>query len=114
MSQEPLTVAPDMYRLLFENERVRVLECTFQPGQKIGQHSHPDHSVYVAEAGTIRIHKPDGSYVDVVLELGQVIWIPAETHWGENIGSSVIRLVVTELKEAPAVHAHEMESPAAE
>ena len=29
-SQDPLKVAPGMYKLLFENERVRVMEVTLQ------------------------------------------------------------------------------------
>lgn len=101
-AQDPLVAAPEMYRLLFENERVRVMEVAFQPGQKIAAHSHPDHFVYVAEAGTLRLFKPDGTSSDAELSVGMVVWIPAETHWAENIGTTVVRLVVTELKSAAA------------
>ena len=99
IAQDPLVAAPEMYRLLFENERVRVMEVTFQPGQKIAPHSHPDHYIYVAEAGTIRISKPDGTSTDAELQVGQVLWIPAETHWAENIGTTKVRLIVNELKD---------------
>lgn len=102
-AQNPLEVAPDMYRLLHENERVRVLEVTFQPGQSIPPHSHPDHMAYAVEGGKLRLSKPDGSSSDVDLAAGQVLWIPAETHWAENIGDTVVRILVVELKEpAPA------------
>lgn len=96
---DPLQVAPDMYRLLMENERVRVMEVTFGPGKKIAKHSHPDHFVYVVEAGTIKISKPDGTFSDATVKVGDVMWIPAETHWAENTGATTVRLVVTELKE---------------
>jgi quercetin dioxygenase-like cupin family protein len=102
MAQDPLVVAPEMYRLLFENERVRVMEVTFQPGQKIAPHSHPDHYVYVAEAGKIRIFSPDGTSTDADLQVGQVLWLPAQTHWAENIGTTTVRLIVNELKDAAA------------
>ena len=102
LAQDPLAVAPEMYKLLFENERVRVMEVTFQPGQKIAPHSHPDHYVYVAEAGTLRLFHPEGEPSDVTLQVGQVIWIPAETHWAENAGTTTIRLIVNELKEPAA------------
>ena len=98
-ADDPLTVAPDMYKLLFENDRVRVMEVTFQPGQKIAKHSHPDHYVYVAEGGLLKISKPDGSNVDANLTPGQIVWIPAETHWATNGGKTKIRLIVNELKE---------------
>lgn len=106
-AQDPLDVAPEMYRLLFENERVRVMEVTFQPGQSIKPHSHPDHYVYVAEGGKLRISHPDGTSMDAALNVGDVVWIPAETHWAENIGDSVVRLIVNELKEPPPAKAHE-------
>jgi quercetin dioxygenase-like cupin family protein len=44
---EPLEAAPEMYKLKYENDRVRVMEVTFQPGEKIAEHTHPDHFVYV-------------------------------------------------------------------
>jgi beta-alanine degradation protein BauB len=97
---DPLVVAPDMYKLVFDNERVRVMEVEFQPGQKIGKHSHPDHYVYVLTTGKLRISKPDGTSSDVDVKAGQVMWIPAETHWAENIGATPVRLSVNELKEA--------------
>lgn len=111
----PLEVAPDMYKLKFENERVRVMEVTFQPGQKIAEHSHPDHFVYVVEGGQLKISHPDGSAMDADLKVGDVVWINAESHWAENTGATVVRLLVTDLKEAKPVEAAAVETaPAAE
>jgi beta-alanine degradation protein BauB len=98
-AQDPLKVAPDMYKLLLENDRVRVMEVVFKPGSKIAKHSHPDHFVYVAEAGKLTLHKGEGAKSDADLKIGDVMWIPAETHWAENIGTTQVRLIVTELKE---------------
>lgn len=95
---DPLKVAPGMYKKLFENEKVRVMEVTFEPGQKIASHSHPDHFVMVLEAGTLKIFKPDGSADEMALQKDQVVWIPAETHWAENTGKSTVKLLVSELK----------------
>ena len=99
---DPLAVAPDMYKLQFENDRVRVMQVIFQPGQRIAEHSHPDHFVYVLDGGTLQISKPDGSVSDANVKPGDVIWIDAETHWAVNTGTSVVRLLVTELKEPKA------------
>ena len=97
---DPLVVAPDMYKLKFENERVRVMEVTFQPGQKIAEHSHPDHFVYVEEAGQLKISHPDGTSMDANLKVGDIVWINAETHWAVNTGTTEVKLLVTELKES--------------
>src|SRR3989338_9126748 len=96
---DPLEAAPDMYKLKFENERVRVMEVTFQPGEKIAEHSHPDHFVFVEEGGNLQIAHPDGSTMDADLKVGDIVWINAETHWAVNTGTTVVRLLVTEIKE---------------
>ena len=99
VAADPLEVAPDMYKLKFENDRVRVMEVTFQPGEKIAEHSHPDHFVVVEEGGKLQISHPDGSVMDADLKVGDVVWINAESHWAVNTGTTVVRLLVTELKE---------------
>lgn len=97
---DPLEVAPEMYKLVHDSDRVRVMQVTFQPGEKIAEHSHPDHFVYVLDAGNLQITKSDGTVTDAVLKVGDVIWIDAETHSAVNTGSTPVKLLVTELKEA--------------
>ena len=99
LAQDPLTVAPKMYKLRTENERIRVMEVTFAPGTKIEQHSHPDHMVYALTGGTLKIHKGDGTSMDADLKTSDVLWFPGETHWAENTGQTTVRLLVVELKE---------------
>src|SRR5690349_11703002 len=82
---DPLKAAPGMYKLDFENEQVRVMEVTFKPGEKIAKHTHPSaHFVYVLEPGQLTISKPDGTSSVADLKQGQVMWMPAETHWAQN------------------------------
>jgi len=95
---DPLKVAPDMYSLLYENEQVRVMTVTFKPGQKIAEHSHPDHYVVVTKPGKLKITKKDGTSSEVDLKMNQVMWINAETHWAENVGKSQVELIVNEMK----------------
>jgi len=98
-SMDPLKVAPDMYSLVFENDRVRVMQVVFKPGQSIKEHTHPnDHFVYVLEGGQLTIYKKDKAPSVADLKVGQVVWIPAETHWAKNTGPSQIKLLVNELK----------------
>lgn len=99
MAQDPLEVGPDIYKLVFENERVRVLDAQFKPGSKIAMHSHPDHFAYVLAAGNMRLSYPDGTTKDIEAKAGDVMWVKAETHAGENIGTTDVHLLVVELKE---------------
>jgi beta-alanine degradation protein BauB len=99
-TDHPLNAAPSMYKLDFENDQVRVMEVTFKPGEKIAKHTHPvAHYVYVLEAGQLTISKPDGTSSIADLKKGQVMWLPAETHWAQNTGRSEVKLLVSELKQ---------------
>jgi quercetin dioxygenase-like cupin family protein len=99
-AQDPTQVGPTIYKLLFENERVRVFEVRFKPGEKIALHAHPDHVVYVLGDGKLKLSYPDGKAVEVGLKAGQTLWIPAETHAAENVGPTDAHSLVVELKEA--------------
>lgn len=99
LAQDPLEVAPDMYKLLLENDRVRVMEVSFKPGEKIDTHSHPDHVAYIASGGTLSITEQGKEPQDIVATDGQVLWLDAQTHSAVNVGQTDIKIVVVELKE---------------
>ena len=98
-AQNPLEVAPDMYKLKFENDRVRVMEVTFAPGASIAMHSHPDHFVHVASGGKLALSYPDGTSKELEAKAGEILWIDAESHAAKNPGDTEVKLLVVELKE---------------
>lgn len=97
-AQDPVEVAPNIYTVLFENEKVRVSEAHLKAGDTVPEHSHPDHLVYVLSPGKIRLTLPDGTAKEVEAKAGEVIWSDPETHTTENIGGTDFRLLVVELK----------------
>jgi quercetin dioxygenase-like cupin family protein len=98
VAQDPVTVGPDIYKCTFENAHTRLCEVTFKPGAKIGMHSHPDHLVYVLSPGKLRITRAGGESQEAELKAGATLWIPAETHQAENIGSTEVKSLVIEYK----------------
>jgi quercetin dioxygenase-like cupin family protein len=96
---DPTIVASNVYRLLLDNERVRVFDVKFKPGEKAKMHSHPDHVVFVLGDGKVNLALPDGSSQDVPLKEGQAMWIGAGPHETTNLGNKDVHLVVFELKE---------------
>ena len=48
---DPKDVASNVYCFIMENERVRVFNATFKPGEIAPMHHHPDHVVYVLKGG---------------------------------------------------------------
>jgi quercetin dioxygenase-like cupin family protein len=101
MALDPVETNPGNYRVAFENERVRVLEYTDEPGHATSEHSHPD-SVMITLSSFRRRISSNGKFVDVELPAGVARWLPAQHHWGENTGDSETHTFFIELKE-PAV-----------
>jgi quercetin dioxygenase-like cupin family protein len=96
-AQDPMTVGPSIYRLILENERVRVLEARFLPGASIGAHMHPDHVVVVISAGKLSITNTEGTR-EIDAKVGDTFFIPAQTHSARNVGTTEFVCVVTEIK----------------
>jgi quercetin dioxygenase-like cupin family protein len=98
MAQEPAKAAPNSYKTIFENERVRVHEVNVKPGDKVPTHSHPDHFAYAMSACTLSITPEGGKAETVETKAGQVLWLNAVTHSAENPGKTECKLLVVDLK----------------
>ena len=95
--EDPTDTDPDKYKVVFENERVRVLEYRDDPGAKTSPHDHPD-SVMITLSGFDRRLTFGDQTREVTLEPAQIRWLDAQTHSGENIGSTPTHVVFVELK----------------
>lgn len=101
-SHDPTVTDPNFYKVIFENERVRVLEYRDEPGDHTHVHRHPD-SVMVTLSAFRRRVTSGGRNVEVELKAGEARWVGAQEHAGENIGHTASRSIFIELKEpAPA------------
>jgi hypothetical protein len=99
MAQDPAQVAQQNYKVLFENDRVRVLEYRSKPGDKAVMHVHPDYFVYNLSAYKIKFTAPDGKTVEPPeAKVGAVTWRGAETHATENVGTTDAHVLIVELK----------------
>ena len=101
MSLDPVVSNPEHYKVVFENERVRVLEYSDAPGDVTTPHRHPDSVMYTLSSFRRRLVSGDTSR-EVQLESGTVGWLPAQEHHGENIGDTPTHVVFVELKEPGA------------
>lgn len=105
MSLDPVESNPEHYSVIFENERVRVLEYTDSPGDKTTPHEHPDSVMYTLSAFHRRLHSGE-THRDVELPAGLTSWLPAQQHAGENIGDTQTHVLFVELKEGTSVPSH--------
>src|SRR5437764_2991591 len=76
-AQDPTVVAPKSYRVVFENDRVRVLEYKNRPGVGPcgrGRHYHPAHlDIFLSEFAGQMTHE-DGRVTNGKATVGQVAW----------------------------------------
>ena len=98
MSDDPAITNPESYQVIFENDRVRVLEYRDQPGHRTKPHRHPDSVMYTLSSFRRRIEAGNRT-VDVELSAGEVRWVGAQEHAGENIGDTDSHTIFVELKE---------------
>ncbi len=95
---DPVEVSPELYHVVFENDRVRVLEYRDAPGDQTRPHSHPD-SVMVTLSSFRRRLSSGGREVELELPAFQARWLDAQEHSGRNIGESPTHAMFIELKE---------------
>lgn len=96
--RDPLQVAPAHYTVRLENERVRVLEGVDQPGEAIALHDHPDTLMVAMAPFERRLTLGNGRVITTAAKAGDVRWMPAQAHSGENIGSTPTRALFVEFK----------------
>lgn len=97
MTLDPTTTNPQFYRVLWENDDVRVLEYEDEPGDETTPHRHPN-SVMVTLTGFERELSTGGRTLDVTLPAGAAVWLPAQSHSGKNIGTTPTHTILIELK----------------
>src|SRR3954453_11244814 len=100
MSSDPTVTDPDLYKVIFENDRVRVLEYRDSPGDRTTPHSHPDSVMYTLTSFQRRVSVDGTESRDVHIEAGGAGWLPAQQHSGHNIGDTTTHVIFVELKES--------------
>ena len=106
-SLDALIAAPNHHKLLFENERVRVLYTSIPAGDKVPVHTHRWPSVlYIqswgefvrcGENGKVLL---DSRTVEAFKTPSEVLWSqPLPPHTLENVGSTSIDIIAVELKD---------------
>jgi quercetin dioxygenase-like cupin family protein len=96
--KDPAKVEPNHYKVIFENDRVRVLDAKYKPGEKGVMHTHPDHISYVFKGGIGKFTLPEGKSQEIEAKTGKVIWVSAGSHIFENTGKTEIHVLGVELK----------------
>jgi len=101
-AQDAAKVDAKHYKVVFENDQVRVLRITYGPHEKGVMHSHPAGVVVFLNDTHGKFTMPDGKTQDVSIKAGTVQWSEPTTHQPENVGDKEFEVIQVELKGKPA------------
>ncbi len=100
-AQDPAKLAPEMYKVVLENDHVRVIDYHLKPGEREPMHSHPKGIVvYYFTDAKMRQTLPDGTSTEASNKAGDVLWRDPVTHRAENVGGAEIHALLVEPKDA--------------
>jgi len=115
-AQDPVKVAGGQYKVIAENDDVRLLEANLAPGAKTAMHAHPDLMAVMLQPGPTKWTMPDGKTEQSAPDMkrGSVLAIPAQSHVSENMGKTPLKVVLIEFKKPapPAAKARKASSTA--
>jgi beta-alanine degradation protein BauB len=98
---DPVKLDPRSYRVLFENDKLRVIEYHAKPGLGVcgqGRHYHPEHLTIALSGGKVRLRDESGKLKIVAAAPGYMFWSGAEVHEVENISGRDMHAYLIEYK----------------
>ncbi len=109
---DPVQAQPEHYKVLLDNDHVRVFVADLKPGEISPWHSHPAYVLYALTDGKARLSSPDGTVKEIAIAAGMTAFHDAEVHQVENIGDTEFRVLHVELKGVgPGATEHTMFAP---
>ena len=99
LNRDPVKISPGLFRVLLENQHVRVVNYSLQPGEKDEWHTHPAKSSYVVSGGKLKVYLKNGETILADEKEGTASWMDyVGEHYVENIGNTTVTIVFTEIK----------------
>lgn len=102
-AQDPVKLSPHMYKVLMENDHVRVLEFRAKAGEKEPLHSHPGMVVHILSDTKVRLTAAGGRPEEPEGKTGDTIWVDPVTHTFEVLGPGDAHELIVEIKSATSV-----------
>jgi len=97
-SQDPVKQSPQYYKVLLENDQVRVLEYRFKSGEKELMYTHTPGLLYIFDDAKLRTTYPDGRTEESAGGAGEAHWRNPVTHAIENIGNTEAHALAVDVK----------------
>ncbi|NND15681.1 MAG: hypothetical protein HKN89_05105 [Eudoraea sp.] len=94
---DPLVVGKDYIQMFSDTLGVQMYLMTMKPGDSVGLHVHPDHTVYVLEGGKLMLYLDGTETMEMELPTGAGFVSGPLTDAATNIGDTEIQLIISEI-----------------
>ena len=115
LAQDPVKVDAKHYKVMSENDKVRIVKVHYGPHEKSVMHSHPNLVAVFMSDSNGTFHMPDGSSQPINAKGGDAQYVPAGTH-NPEAGDKPMDVILVELKggksAAPAAKPAAKKAPA--
>src|SRR2546423_10300145 len=100
-AQDKPVTPPDSYRIVMENERVRMIEVHVKPRSKVNVDSEPgrERFLYMLSDGALILAPPGKMPYEFALHAGETAVFPAVSPTVENDTDSAVRALLVEVKQ---------------
>lgn len=100
-AQDKPVTPPDSYRVVMENERVRMIEVHVKPHSKVNVESEPgrERFLYMLSDGALILAPPGKTPYEFALHAGETAVFPAVSPTVENDTDSAVRALMVEIKQ---------------
>lgn len=97
MAKRLTQAAPEVSKVLFENDRIRVVELNVKKGTRVGMHTHPAYFAYAITPFDYKSTSEGGKTERRKVKKNGVDWSDGESHSVEFMNPA--RALVVELKQ---------------
>ena len=95
---DAVQIAPDVYKVVLEDEHVRVLGTRIGPGDSSEMHSHHNMVSYAISDCTWALTCSDGTTVLVAVKADKTVYLDAVDHSAHDVGAIGSHALLIELK----------------
>ena len=96
-AMDPVKVEAAFNKVLADTLNIKLHEVTLNPGDSVDMHTHPDFTLYILQGGSLKIYPKSGEPQVLELKTGMGFIFPTVTHSGKNIGTTTIKLLVSDI-----------------
>lgn len=83
--------------ILGDTMGIKMYVYTMNPGDSVGFHAHPDHTIYVLEGGTLAVYFEGLERQIFELPTGTALISPAVSDAAVNIGTTAVRMLTHDI-----------------